>query len=342
MEEFVTIPEIIARAKQTLPPFVWDTVSGGSETETTLRRNRAGIESLAFRTRVLRGVERRSLSTTFLGHELGLPVMVAPVGGLIRMDPGAALTACKVTKQFQTATFLSAVAHPTIEDMAACDGLKFFQLYCYGDRDWCLQLVRRAENAGFSGLCVTVDTAVYGRRDRDIENRFKANERRFANFDKHERVFAERLTWDDIDHFREQTRLPMMIKGIMTAEDARLCVEHGIDVVYVSNHGGRQLDHQPSTIEMLPEIVEAVAGRAEIIVDGGFVRGSDVLKALALGARAVLIGKLACYGLAAGGEAGLTRVFELLRDELMVDTALLGVNRLSELDPSFVRPVTPV
>lgn len=343
VSEFVTIPEIYRRAQQQLSKPLWDYAAGASETEASLRRNRWGLDALAFRPRVLRGVEHRSPKTTFLGHELPIPVMFGPVGGIARFHPAGALAVCQAAERFGTAAFVSTVASPPIEEIAAAsNGLRFFQLYVYGDHDWSTDLIRRVESAGFAGLCVTVDSAVYGRRERDLTNRFQGRTSGARNFKAMDHDYTARLTWDDVAFFRSQTKLPMMLKGIMNPADAALAVNHGIEAIFVSNHGGRELDHQPATIQVLPEIVEAVAGRAEIIVDSGFRRGTDVLKAIALGARAACLGRPSVWGLAAGGVDGLVRLLELMRDEIMTDMALLGVNAVDELSPSYLRQVTPV
>jgi len=200
--------------------------------------------------------------------------------------------------------------------------------------DW----VRRAVDHGYAAFCLTVDTACYSRRERDLARRFvKPWRARAGGFE-----FQAGLSWDHVKRFKDTHSIPLVLKGIATAEDATLATDHGVEGVYVSNHGGRQLDHGRGAIEALPEVVRAVGGRATVIVDGGFVRGTDVVKALALGAQCVGIGRLACCGLAAAGQAGLVRVLELLEDEIKIAMGLLGVDRLAALDPSYLHSATPV
>jgi glycolate oxidase len=346
--EWATIPEIVRAARTKLPTNLWDYTCGGAESETTLRRNRSAFDSLAFRPRVLRGVAHRDTSTTFLGHNLSMPVLFAPVGGVGHFHPDGALAVARVSERVGTMSFVSTMSTPALEEVrSGADAPAAFQVYVRGDRSWVERLVRRAESAGFDAICLTVDSAAYGRRERDLENRY-------APHDSHGRPNLEgpssesdredwqaAFTWDDLAWLRDTTKLPLVLKGVLSGEDAALAVEHGVNVIHVSNHGGRQLDHAPATIEVLPEIVAAVGGRADVIVDSGFMRGSDVLKALALGAKAVLIGKLMAWSLAAGGEAGLERTMDLLRTEMLNIMANIGARSVSDVGPSSVRPTTP-
>jgi isopentenyl diphosphate isomerase/L-lactate dehydrogenase-like FMN-dependent dehydrogenase len=210
--------------------------------------------------------------------------------------------------------------------------VKIYQLYTRGDRAWMDERVRRVARAGFDALAVTVDSALYSRRERDIARRFEKPWVTTRTGMEHQAA----LCWDDIKHLKDRHDLPLMLKGIATAEDAAIACEHGVDFVYVSNHGGRQLDHGRGAIEVLPEIVAAVAGRARIIIDSGFSRGTDVVKALALGVEAVGIGRLYCYGLAAAGEAGIVRVLEILEEEVQECLGLLGLTSFEGLDKSYL------
>ena len=213
-----------------------------------------------------------------------------------------------------------------------------YQLYVRGDTDWVLGQIRRAGDLGFHGFCVTVDTSTYSRRERDLVNDFRPASRIVVEGE----VFQAGLDWNLVKRIRDSFDIPLILKGIATAEDARLAVDHGVNVVFVSNHGGRQLDHGRATIDMLPEIVDAVGGRAEIVVDGGFVRGADILKAIAYGADAVAIGKLLGWGLAAAGQPGVARVLEILESEIVGTMRLLGVTALDQLDATFLHPAAPV
>ncbi|MBM2810597.1 MAG: hypothetical protein HW416_1356 [Chloroflexi bacterium] len=344
--DWQTIPEIVTAAHAKLPRNLWDFSCGGAETETTLRRNRSAFDYLAFRPRVLRGKTVRDTSTTFLGHKLALPVLPAPVGSIIRFDPDGALACARAAQHVGTGSFVGTLASPSLEEVAAgASAPLFFQLYVRGDHDWVRALVQRAEKAGYLGIALTVDSGAYGRRERDIHNRFLARsghrQPNLGEGDGARSDFQAGLTWDDLDWLRDTTALPLMVKGVLCGEDASLAVQHGVDVVYVSNHGGRQLDHAPATIEVLPEIVAAVHGRAEVLVDSGFMRGTDVVKALALGARAVCIGKLMTWALAAGGEAGLQCALELLQEEMSITMANIGVHTIAELGPEYVRTSFP-
>jgi glycolate oxidase len=335
---FLTLHEIVKKARQNLDQNSWDYIVGAAETETTVRRNRLAIDSLAFRPRILRDVERIDAGAEFLGRRLRLPLLLAPVGSLELFVPEGAAAAARAAQSFGVAHMLSSVCKPALEEVAAAapEAMRFYQLYVRGDAAWVDAVVARAEAAGNAGFCLTVDTAVYSRRERDIAKR---NLRRTS---APGREHQARLAWSDVARIRRKTRLPLALKGIATHEDARLAVEHGVDIVYVSNHGGRQLDHGRGALEVLPEIVDAVGGGARIVVDGGICRGTDIVKAMALGADLVAIGRMECFGLAAGGEAGLVRVLELLEREVSASLALLGVTRWSELDRTYLHPAPPV
>jgi glycolate oxidase len=239
---------------------------------------------------------------------------------------------------------LSSVCQPGLErTAAAAEATRYFQLYVRGDDAFVDDHVRRAREHGYGAFCLTVDVALYGRRERDLIGRFVKPWRKGAAEVSH---FQAALSWDQVKRFKDKysdaQSLPLIIKGIATAEDARLAVEHGVEVVYVSNHGGRQLDHGLGAAAVLPQVVQAVAGRAEVWVDGGFMRGSDVVKALALGASAVGIGRLCGLGLAAAGVPGLVRTLELLEQEIRICMGLLGVTSYSELTPQHLAPAPPV
>ncbi|MGP1679887.1 MAG: alpha-hydroxy acid oxidase [Burkholderiales bacterium] len=335
---FLTLHELVKKARQKLNHDNWDYIVGGTETETTLRRNRLALDSIAFRPRVLRDVSHIDTSTAFLGHTLRLPVILAPVGGLEHFAPEAAAAAVKAAAQFGVAHMLSSVCEPGLEAVAkaAPEALRIYQLYVHGDAAWVDAMAARAVAAGYGAFCLTVDSAYYSRRERDLAKR---NIRR-DNVPGRE--FQARFTWSDVARLKSKFAIPLILKGIATAEDATLALEHGVDIVYVSNHGGRQLDHGRGTMEVLPEIAAAVGGRAPIIIDGGFNRGADIVKALAAGASLVGIGRMQCIGLAAGGQDGLTRVLEILEQEIRICLGLLGVNTWAELDQSYLHPAPPV
>ena len=329
-ETFLTLQEIVAAARRALAPGPWNYMMGGAETETTVRRNRLALDSIAFRPRVLRDVRRVDPGATFLGRRVRLPVLLAPVGGMESFVEGGAAEAARAAAAFGVPQMLSSVCAPGLEaTAAAADALRVFQLYVRGDDAWIDDWVRRARDNGFSAFCLTVDTASYSRRERDIVGRYVKPWRATA---AEGAQFQAALSWDHVKRFKDLHDLPLILKGIATAEDAEIAVEHGVEVIYVSNHGGRQLDHGLGSAAVLPQIVAAVAGRAEVWVDGGFMRGSDVVKGIALGARCVGLGRLACLGLAAGGAAGLVRTLEILEEEIRICLGLLGVTSLADLN----------
>jgi glycolate oxidase len=333
-EQFLTLQEIVAAAQRNLPPGPWSYLIGGAETETTVRRNRHALDCIAFRPRVLRDVSRIDSSSIFLKRKVRMPVMLAPIGGLESIVEGGAATAARASAQFGVPQMLSSVCQPGLEQTAAAaDNLRVFQLYVRGDDAWTDDWVRRAKDHGFVAFCLTVDVASYSRRERDLLGRFVKPWRARAIEGA---AFQAGLSWDQVKRFKEKHDLPLILKGIATAEDAALAVQHGVEVVYVSNHGGRQLDHGLGSAAVLPGIVEAVKGKAEVWVDGGFMRGSDVVKAIALGAKAVGIGRLCGLGLAAAGVPGLVRTLELLEEEIRICLGLLGVTSYAELTPAHL------
>jgi glycolate oxidase len=335
---FLSLQEIVATARRNLPQDLWDHLSGGADSETTLLRNRQALDSLALRQRVLVDVRKIDITTTLLGQKLSSPVFLAPVGGFVGFaHPEGARNVARAAVAHGTTAFISTAAKPSLE--AAAAAVKeplIFQLYVRADRKWVEDVLDRAKAAGYRALCVCVDRNYYGRRERDIIARANVREG-FGD-----PTFQMGLKWDDLVWMKSHWKVPLIVKGVATAEDAKLSVEHGADVVYVSNHGGRQLDHAQGTIEVLPEVVAAVDGRAEILWDGGVQRGTDVIKALCLGARAVGVGKLLGWALAAAGEPGLKRMLELMDLEIRTAMGLMGVTSLSQLNPSWARPAAPV
>ena len=273
---------------------------------------------------------------TALGHRLRLPVVLAPVGSLESFHAGAAASAVGAARAFGIAHMLSSVCAPGLEKVAeaAPDAVRVFQLYVRGDEAWVDDHIERAIAHGYAAFCLTVDTAIYSRRERDIAKRHVVAGRRRASG----REFQAALDWRAVKRIKSKFAIPLALKGIATAEDARIALDHGVDWIYVSNHGGRQLDHGRGAMEALPEIVAAVDGRAGIIIDGGFARGTDVVKAIAGGANLVGLGRMQCYALAAGGEAALVRMLEILEDEVRRSLGLLGVANFAGLDRSYLQP----
>ena len=339
VDNLATLHEIVQQARRRLTEQVWGYLAGGAESETTMLRNRQALDSIAFRPRVLRDVSGVDCSATLLGRRLRVPVLLAPIGSLQDLHPAGGAAVAEASAQAGVAMMLSSRSAPGLEATAqAGDGLKMFQLYVRGDAEWVDDHVRRAVDAGYDAFCFTVDLDYYSRRERDIARRFVTTARRNVSGLDHQM----RFNWDDVKRVQDRFDIPLVLKGIATAEDAALACDAGIDVVYVSNHGGRQLDHGRGSIDVLREVVEAVAGRAEIVVDGGFLRGTDIVKAIALGATAVGIGRLNGFGIAAGGAGGIVRVIDLLEGEIRTCLGLLGVNRFDELDARYLHRAEPV
>ncbi len=338
--QFLTLQEIVSAARARLEPGPWNYLIGGTETEATVRRNRLALDSIAFRPRVLNDVSNLDSTASFLGAHARLPVVLAPVGGMESFVEDGAAAAARAAARFGVPQMLSSVCHPGLEaTAAAAHTVRSFQLYVRGDDAWVDDWVRRARDHGFTSFCLTVDSAFYSRRERDLVGRFVKPWRATAASGME---YQAALSWDQVKRFKDLHDLPLILKGIATAADAEIAVKHGVEVVYVSNHGGRQLDHGLGSAAVLPEVVRAVGGRAQVWVDGGFMRGSDVVKAIALGAHTVGLGRLACLGLAAAGVEGLVRALELLEDEIRVCLGLLGVRSCAELTPAHVTAAPPV
>jgi glycolate oxidase len=267
--------------------------------------------------------------------------MLAPIGGLESIVEGGAAAAARGAAQFGVPQMLSSVCQPGLEaTAAAANTTRVFQLYVRGDDAWTDDYVKRARDHGYSAFCFTVDVASYSRRERDLLGRFIKPWRATAD---EGRGFQAGLSWDQVKRYKDRhPDFPLIIKGIATVEDAELCVQHGVNVVYVSNHGGRQLDHGLGSAAVLPDVVKAVAGRAEVWVDGGFMRGADIVKAIALGAKTVGIGRLTGLALGAAGPAGLVRALELLEEEVRICLTLLGVTSFAELTPRHITAAPPV
>jgi isopentenyl diphosphate isomerase/L-lactate dehydrogenase-like FMN-dependent dehydrogenase len=331
--------EVVAVARKALTQDVWDYLTGAAESETTLRRNRHALDSIAFLPRVLRDVSKIDPSTTFLGHKMRIPVMLAPIGSLQAIAEGGGETACRAAGTFGTIPMISSITQPSLEECAkATTGPKMFQLYVRGDKPWIKDIIERVRAAGFAALAVTVDSALYGLRERQLMNGYLPPSVR-AQTGRH---IQSAITWELIDWIKNEWKGPLILKGIATAADTKLAIERGIDVIYVSNHGGRQLDHCLGAVESLQTVVATAKGKAQIVVDGGFLRGTDVIKALALGANAVAIGRLQGWALAAGGHDGLVRSLELMETEITNALGLLGLTSFKDLGPDYVCKAEPV
>ena len=357
-------------AQRSIPKVVFDYIDGGAEDEVTMEQNLAGFRELAFRPRMAVAAESPDLATTIFGTPLSMPLLLAPCGLVRLMHPDGAAGAARAATAAGIVSVLSTVAGSAPEDVAAeAPGPQWFQLYKFGGLDAADELVERARTCGYEGLVITVDTNVFGRRERDLRHGITPPlhvgvrealrigpqmaarprwayayarsqlERKRSGGDHHNVPDMDHspYTWADIEHFRARWNGPLLVKGVLTGDDAKRAVQAGADGVVVSNHGGRQLEGAPATIRVLPEVVTAVGSQAVVLLDGGIRRGGDVVKALALGADAVLIGRAYLYGLAAGGEAGVTRILDLLRSEMARTMALMGCPSVSALDRAWLR-----
>jgi 4-hydroxymandelate oxidase len=358
MTEWVNLLELETLAQQRMPRMAFDYYAGGAEDEVTLRENRAAFERIALRPRMLVDVGAIDTSTTVLGQPVAAPILVAPTAMHRLGHPEGELATARGAGAAEAPMVVSTLATTSLEDVAAAASVPpWFQLYAVKDREITRALVERARASGYKALCVTVDAPHSGRRERDVRNRFALPPGvELANFSGPEmRMMPQQdsgsaltayvmklmdviLTWDDIAWLQSIAQMPILLKGILTAEDARLAVEHGVAGIVVSNHGGRQLDTAVASIRALPEVVEAAAGRAEVYLDGGVRRGTDCLKALALGARAVLLGRPILWGLVLDGADGVERVLRMLRHELKEAMVLAGRPTISSIDRSLLFP----
>ncbi|MBL0213975.1 MAG: alpha-hydroxy-acid oxidizing protein [Myxococcales bacterium] len=356
--DVLNLHELEALAKAKLPQMAWDYYASGADDERCLRRNLEAYEAILLHYHVLVDVARRELATTVLGERIAMPIAVAPTAFHRLAHPDGELASVRGAGDAGTLFILSTLSNTPVEDVvAAASGPVWFQLYVYRDRAATAALVQRVEAAGCRALVLTVDAPLLGRRERDVRNRFglppelgvsnlhaagyapvpaAGGESGLAAY--FATLLDPALTWDVLPWLRSITKLPIVVKGIVRADDAVRAVTHGAAGIVVSNHGGRQLDASPATIDVLPRIVDAVAGRGEILLDGGVRRGTDVVKALALGARAVLVGRPVLWGLTAGGREGVAAALGVLRRELDLAMALCGCADLGAITRDLVTP----
>ena len=354
----VNIYEYEALAKARLPQAEYDFIAGGATDEITLRRTRAVFDAIMLRPRMLVDISQPDLSTTVLGQRTAFPILVDPAGGHGRAHPEAELATVRAAGATGTVMILSSGSTYTLEDVAqAATGTIWFQQYLYKDRSLTQRMAHRAQEAGYSALCLTLDSTVRAKRERNIRNDYSSpSSPNYAGLEVPDyswdlssdaprganRLIDRAATWPYVEWLAAHPPLPLVVKGIMTAEDAQLCAAHGVRAIIVSNHGARQLDTTFASIEVLPEVVEAVDGQCEVYLDGGIRRGTDVLKALALGARAVLIGRPLFWGLAVDGEAGVRTILQMLRDELEMAMGMCGRPTVASLDRSVLGTVSPL
>ncbi|KAG6538964.1 hypothetical protein ZIOFF_004116 [Zingiber officinale] len=377
--EVTNVMEYEAIAKQKLPKMVFDYYASGAEDQWTLQENREAFWRILFRPRILIDVSKIDMTTTVLGFKISMPIMIAPTAMQKMAHPDGEYATARAASAAGTIMTLSSWATSSVEEVASTGpGIRFFQLYVYKDRNVVAQLVRRAERAGFKAIALTVDTPRLGRREADIKNRFvlppflslknfegldlgkmdQANESGLASYVAGQ--IDRTLSWKDVKWLQTITTMPILVKGVITAEDTRLAIQSGAAGIIVSNHGARQLDYVPATISALEEVsaktfipeaefgilltkqwcqiqvVKAAQGRVPVFLDGGVRRGTDVFKALALGASGIFIGRPVVFSLAAEGEAGVRKVLQMLRDEFELTMALSGCTSLKEITRNHI------
>jgi 4-hydroxymandelate oxidase len=344
-------------AKERLPVLAYDYYRSGAWDETTLKANREAYEKLKIHYKILVDVEKRDLSTTIFGQHIDFPILVAPTAFHKLAHPDGELATGRAAVKAKTIMTLSSLSTTTIEEVAEATNKTFwFQLYINKQREYTRDLVARAESAGAKALVVTVDTPLWGRRERDVRNGFHLPPGLSAiNLVKYQQdgiakgqsgaglgqsfawMLDATLQWKDLDWLASITKIPIIIKGVCRVDDAIKATEHGIKGILVSNHGGRQMDSAPATIDVLPAIVDAVGNRTTVLMDGGIRRGTDAMKALAQGAKAVLVGRPVLWGLAAGGQQGVEKALSMLKEELDLGMALSGCRNLKELNRSLLQ-----
>jgi L-lactate dehydrogenase (cytochrome) len=374
----VNIDDLRRIARRTVPRIVFNYIDGGAEGEHTMRENRRALDVITLRPRMAVSVPATDLRTQVLGHDLSMPILLAPLGYSSVMHPDGEISAARAAGNAGIAYILSTVSGQPLEDVkAASNGPVWFQLYLTGGREAAEHAMQRAQAAGYTVLVITIDTTVIGQREREVRDgmdqllrgnllskvpfapQLLARPRWLARFlwhgglpdmpnivlpgkgplrvaDAHTTMKRSAFFWKDLDWIRGLWKGPIVIKGVISADDARRSVEYGAAAIVVSNHGGRQLDGVPASISVLPEIVSAVNGRAEVLLDSGIRRGTDVVKAICLGAKAVLCGRAYAYGLAAAGEAGVERALEIFREDLDRTLKLLGCASIRDLNRSYV------
>jgi len=373
LRQCASVDDLRRAARRRLPRGVFDYIDGGAESESTLAANSAAFARLQFRPRVLRDVSRLDPSTTLLGRPLPIPLVLAPTGFTRIADPQGELAVARVAARAGLPYTLSTLSTRSIEEVAAVsDGPKWFQLYVWRDRELVEDLIGRAASSGYEALMITVDSAVFGKRERDVRRGFtlppqigpgtlvdgvlhpawtwafvRSDPIRFANVtgkyvgdgtsavtlaDYINSQFDPSLSWDDIAWLRSLWRGPIVLKGIQSVDDAKRAADAGVEAIALSNHGGRQLDGSPPPLELVAPVVDAVGDQLEVICDGGIRRGSDIVKAVALGARAGMAGRAYLYGLGAGGERGVQHVVDLLTADVRRTMALIGARTVAELD----------
>lgn len=349
--QLVNLFDFEAAARERLPKPEYDYIAGGATDEISVDRNRRAYASWALRPRVLRNVAQLDLSTTVLGTKVSLPVLIAPCGGHKKAHPEGEFATFRAAAACGTIFVVSANASADFTELRqAAKGPLWLQLYPFRDREMTKDWLARAKETGYQAVCVTLDSQWPAKRERNIRNQYE--NRRGVNFARgggeerrrgaHPGGGDPAATWKDLEWIKSIAGLPVVAKGIMTGEDVELCVGAGADGVIVSNHGGRHLDNTLATIEVLPEAVAAAKGKLEVYLDGGIRRGADVVKAIALGARAVFIGRPLFWGLAVDGEKGVVRVLDILREEIEITMAKCGRPTIASIDATAIVKAPPL
>jgi len=349
----INLFEFEAVAKERLPKEDYDYIAGGATDEISVDRNRRAFQSWALRPRVLRDVHSLDLSTTVLGTKIDLPVLIAPCAGHKKAHADGEIATGRAAAARGTIYAVSANAAVSFEELAkAARGHLWLQMYLFPDRQMTKEWLRRAKAAGYEAVCVTVDSQFRSKRERNIRNNYRND--RGVNFPPVDLQAAAKrsgrpgvgadpaTTWKDLEWIKGETNLPIIAKGVMTGEDVEQCAKAGADAVVVSNHGGRHVDNTLATIEVLPEAVAAADGKLEVFLDGGIRRGADVVKAIALGAKAVFIGRPLFWGLAVDGERGVIRVLDILREEIEITMAKCGRTDIASIDSTVVVKAPPL
>ena len=337
--EIVSLQEFYQFAKKNTPIETWDYIIGAADTETTFKKNRHSLDTYAFRPRVLRDVENVDTSIQLFDYNFLLPVFYAPIGSMQDFVKDGALNSTLSASDKKIFHMLSSTWSGGVDIIGkSVDYPKIYQLYIRGDNNWVDNQISKAIDNGFIALCLTVDLDAYGRRERDLLKRYKTTSRRTATDPEYQMKFS----WNDVNRIKNKFNIPIILKGIATEEDAKICVDEGIDVIYISNHGGRQLDYGIGGADLINPISQVVKNKAKIFFDGGVSRGTDIVKAIALGADCVGIGRLQCYAAATNGRDGLNKMIDILQHEILVCMRLLGVNNLNDLDDNYIKKDTSI
>ena len=332
--EIVSLQEFYQFAKKNTPIETWDYIIGAADTETTFKKNRYALDTYAFRPRILNDVEHVDTSVKIFGYNFSLPVFYAPIGSMQDFVKDGALNSTLSASDKKIFHMLSSTWSGGVDIIGkSVNYPKVYQLYIRGDENWVYEQITKAIDNGFIALCLTVDLDAYGRRERDLLKRYKTTSRKTAAGPEYQMKFS----WKDVRKIKNKFNIPIILKGIATEEDAKICIDEGVDVIYISNHGGRQLDYGFGGADLIQPISQVVKNKSKIFFDGGVCRGTDVVKAISLGADCIGIGRLQCYAAATNGREGLNKMIDILTHEILVCMRLLGVNCLGDLNSNYVK-----